>query len=245
MTKDEAISTERALDLALEALERMKGYCNVFLHRRDERNPHEQVCEAITAIKQARSAPVPEPVAWVDVKDTNHGPYAFHGKELLPVGKHDLYTTPPAQPAPDLSKLKPENQQQMREWIADGSFAQRAIDTMFEFSKEITALKAAPVPEPVAWMFEDDEGDKHKTFRQTPPSPEDVAYIAKWNRPAWVPLYTTPPGGRQSEDCLTAAQLQWVGLTDEERKEIWKGCDPTHAGYVTALVEAKLKEKNT
>jgi hypothetical protein len=38
---------------------------------------------------------------------------------------------------------------------------------------------------------------------------------------------------------------QWVGLTDKERKEIWKGCDPTHAGYVTALVEAKLKEKNT
>ena len=36
----------------------------------------------------------------------------------------------------------------------------------------------------------------------------------------------------------------WVGLTDEERKEIWKGCDPQHAGYVTALVEAKLKEKN-
>ena len=50
--------TKEALDLALEALERMKGYGNVFLHRRDERNPHEQVCEAITAIKQARSAPV-------------------------------------------------------------------------------------------------------------------------------------------------------------------------------------------
>jgi hypothetical protein len=39
---------------------------------------------------------VQEPVAWVDVKDTHHGPYEFHGKELLPVGKHGLYTTPPA-----------------------------------------------------------------------------------------------------------------------------------------------------
>jgi len=38
---------------------------------------------------------------------------------------------------------------------------------------------------------------------------------------------------------------KWVGLTDDERTEIWKNCDPTHAGYVTALVEAKLKEKNT
>jgi len=37
---------------------------------------------------------------------------------------------------------------------------------------------------------------------------------------------------------------EWVGLTDDERKEIWKGCDPTHAGYVTALVEDKLKQKN-
>ena len=36
----------------------------------------------------------------------------------------------------------------------------------------------------------------------------------------------------------------WVELTDEERQEIWEGCDPQHAGYVTALVEAKLREKN-
>jgi hypothetical protein len=53
---------------------------------------------------------------------------------------------------------------------------------------------AQPEPvQPVAWMFEDDEDNGHKTFRQTPPSPEVVAYLAKWNRPAWVPLYTNPP----------------------------------------------------
>ena len=50
----------------------------------------------------------------------------------------------------------------------------------------------APVQEPVAWMFEDDEDNGHKTFRQTPPSPEVVAYLAKWNRPEWVPIYTAP-----------------------------------------------------
>lgn len=43
----------------------------------------------------------------------------------------------------DLSKFKPENQKQMREWITDGSFMQRAIDTMFSLSEEITELKAA------------------------------------------------------------------------------------------------------
>jgi hypothetical protein len=87
---------DEALKLALEALKRMKGYGNTFAYRQAEQNPHEQVCEAITALKQALAQPVQEPVAWVDVKDTHHGPYEFHGKELLPVGKHDLYTTPPA-----------------------------------------------------------------------------------------------------------------------------------------------------
>ena len=52
------------------------------------------------------------------------------------------YTEPFA--TPDLSRLNPENAQQMREWISDGSFAQRAVDTMFELSEEITALKKAP-----------------------------------------------------------------------------------------------------
>ena len=40
-----------------------------------------------------------EPVAWVDVADSYEGPYIFHGKELLPAGRHDLYTHPaPAAP---------------------------------------------------------------------------------------------------------------------------------------------------
>jgi len=35
-----------------------------------------------------------KPAAWVDVKCTHQGPYEFYGKELLPVGKHNLYTKP-------------------------------------------------------------------------------------------------------------------------------------------------------
>ncbi len=40
-----------------------------------------------------------------------------------------------------LSRLNPENQMQMREWIADGTFTQRAIDTMFEQGHEILRLE--------------------------------------------------------------------------------------------------------
>jgi len=43
-----------------------------------------------------------QPVAWVDVTDSYEGPYIFHGKELLPAGRHDLYTRPaPAAPQPE------------------------------------------------------------------------------------------------------------------------------------------------
>jgi hypothetical protein len=43
-------------------------------------------------------------------------------------------------------------------------------------------------------------------------------------------LYTTPP------------RRPWVGLTDEERKELWAA---GHSDYAIDAIEAKLKEKNT
>jgi DNA-directed RNA polymerase subunit RPC12/RpoP len=54
-----------AMKLALEALERLKAYGNVFRFRQDEQNPYDQACEAIailrTAIEQAEKQ---EPVAF-------------------------------------------------------------------------------------------------------------------------------------------------------------------------------------
>jgi hypothetical protein len=109
-------------------------------------------------------------------------------------------------------------------------------ETLFDYLEvQIAAIKqarSAPMQEPVAWMFEDDEDNGHKTFMQTPPSPEVVAYLAKWNRPAWVPIYTIPP----------VAQRQWVGLTDEEIAAIYADSSPL---TFIELAEAKLKEKNT
>jgi hypothetical protein len=85
MTKDEA------LDLALEALEN----CYAYLHE------DEDIPVAITAIKQARSAPVQEPVGQLIV--TIHDNVTmfdfdadFDAVENLGAGQHGVYTTPPA-----------------------------------------------------------------------------------------------------------------------------------------------------
>jgi hypothetical protein len=82
MTKD------RVLDLALEALERMKGFGDTFVYRSSEQNPYEQVCEAITAIKQARSAPVREHLTGLDIYlDPNDGlkPKRYPAAQPAPV----------------------------------------------------------------------------------------------------------------------------------------------------------------
>ena len=42
----------------------------------------------------------------------------------------------------------------------------------------------------------------------------------------------------------TPPQREWVGLTAEERREIISDTERDDRGYVMALVEAKLKEKN-
>lgn len=41
-----------------------------------------------------------------------------------------------------------------------------------------------------------------------------------------------------------ANKREWVGLTNEERKDIFKSCGVEDRGYVAAMVEAKLKDKN-
>jgi len=79
MTKDEA------LDLALEALEESKT-------NNDTMEFHDRKNKAITAIKQARSAPVQEPKFVRMVDGVPCITLAEH--------KHLMATTPPAQPAP-------------------------------------------------------------------------------------------------------------------------------------------------
>jgi hypothetical protein len=84
------------------------------------------------------------------------------------------------------------------------------------------ADRAAPVQEPVAWMYEDMMGLVGVRVQKEKP------IVA---RPV-TPLYTTPP----------AAQRQWVGLTDEEVSQLIGGMPH---GKMVRAIEAKLKEKNT
>ncbi len=87
-----------------------------------------------------------------------------------------------------------------------------------------------PEQEPVAWADKYDiERDGHDFWvsRQQP---------AKNG----VPLYTAPP----QRDEAPAKAVEWQGLTQEDKREIIDETEPEDRGYVMALVEAKLKEKN-
>ena len=93
------------------------------------------------------------------------------------------------------------------------------------------ARKMVTEQEPVAWGNFKEDG----TLVGLSQHPEDQA---NWtNR---KPLYTTPP------------QRTWVGLTDEDRRQIarkanyhWEMTTSEYAERIGELTESKLKEKNT
>jgi hypothetical protein len=82
-----------------------------------------------------------------------------------------------------------------------------------------TGLKAQPEQEPVAVLFEDGSIVKY----------EDLEFVPEKSGQRVQMLYTTPP------------QRTWVGLTDEDLRELGFTSRPR---WWPAL-EAKLKEKNT
>ena len=51
--------------------------------------------------------------------------------------------------------------------------------------------------------------------------------------------------GNDPEAYQTRAKRQWVGLTDEERREIWLSREAQTPTTFAQDIEAKLKEKNT
>ncbi|HCO8764704.1 TPA: hypothetical protein N2B54_002756 [Pseudomonas aeruginosa] len=70
--------------------------------RKENQAGQRELLRSVTAERDAALARVAElekqePVAWVEVIDRDYGPYNFHGKRLLPKGKHQLYAAPVAQ----------------------------------------------------------------------------------------------------------------------------------------------------
>ena len=101
-------------------------------------------------------------------------------------------------------------------------------ETSEKYCPAITAIKAAleAKDEPVAYI----NVEQRKL--------EWAKYVS-WGTPTVVnlpkiPLYTTPP------------QRKWVGLTDEEQRDIaYSDINFWDWGELMDAVEAKLKEKNT
>jgi hypothetical protein len=176
---------DTALDLALEALEQgIDGQTSI------------QMDKAITAIKQARSAPAQEPVAF------NAGVPPLYPKmkdgETISVE----YTTPPGgRQSEDCLTAAQEDIQRLSALVRA---QQITID-------KLEQARSAPVQEP-------DHSDELT-----------IAYMSGVQR------------GKE-----LAAQRQWVGLTDDEFENIELGCRSTPFGKIEAMrkVEAKLKEKN-
>jgi hypothetical protein len=88
---------------------------------------------------------------------------------------------------------------------------------------------AAPVQEPVAWMSASRFEELQKGFTVMTTLTKQRAFEDD------VAIHTIAP----------AAQRQWVGLTDEEKRQIFERED--YQGWLDYInaIEAKLKEKNT
>ncbi|KAI9549463.1 hypothetical protein GHT06_001863 [Daphnia sinensis] len=100
-----------------------------------------------------------------------------------------------------LSRLTPENQTQMRNWISDGTFTQRAIDTMFEQGHEILRLEKLTQAahqsqqEPVAWALSHSRGIEFNSKYPMQSSRDEADRMARQHLGAVTvtPLYTSPP----------------------------------------------------
>jgi hypothetical protein len=106
----------------------------------------------------------------------------------------------------------------------------RAVELAQAYERGWTAALAQPEQEPVAWIGKGAWQQLQKGAPVTTTLTNHRAFLDD------VPLYTAPP------------QKQWIGLTDEEIKEIigpWG--DTPVKGYTRKLfdqIEAKLREKN-
>ncbi|AVK02251.1 hypothetical protein [Pseudomonas aeruginosa] len=110
-------------DAALAEVERIKTISDNYYVLCVERQ--QQLDAALARVAEMERQ---EPVAWVEVIDRDYGPYNFHGKRLLPKGKHQLYAAPVAQAQHSVPGDIMRDAQRYR-WLRDQQF-------YFSFSTE-------------------------------------------------------------------------------------------------------------
>jgi hypothetical protein len=186
--------------------------------------------KAITAIKQARSAPVQEPVAWGNLANwcldsdrvlitdkTEAEKYHRDVYDLTP-----LYTTPPAAPVQEPVAQDVQEKCRIEAVPAKGGL-----------------LPAAPVQEPVAFLA---NGTRFKISYDSRQSGGQIHGIPPELGGRWVAFVAADDDCHLKLTTPPAAQRQWVGLTDEDMPDIRAGDHAFLSGARWA--EAKLKEKN-
>lgn len=96
-----------------------------------------------------------------------------------------------------------------------------------QIAKELRARLAQPEPKPVVWV---DSLERARPECVTDFKYLSVSQVQQGEQHNYIPLYTTPQ------------KKEWVGLTDEEVKEIKRNYKSV--GNAVLWTEAKLKEKN-
>ena len=118
--------------------------------------------KAIHELRGLLAAPVVErhPVAWVEVIDSQNGPYNFHGQERLAEGRHSLYVAPPelAELQANISQLTAEIERLRREEKNDAIAYKATIEKQAELRTEIKQLKGGQ-GEPVTIDWPDYHGE--------------------------------------------------------------------------------------
>jgi hypothetical protein len=215
------MTTDEALDLALEALENQRIFTLRPDHEGKELTP-KQVLDAITAIKQARSAPVQEPVAYLVYDKGAHSQYLAFEEELGDMDDCEvepLYTTPPAAPVQSAEREEPVAWifKPNRELLWPNEVERKNPLELNEYAPLYTTPSAAPVQEP-------DHGDELT-----------IAYMSGLHdgkkKRAWVGL---------TDECRKQ-------LINEVWSEYITGIDDgrTFGEWMSVATEAKLKELNT
>ena len=266
MTKDQVRSTEEALKLALEALEKSLPRLAPF----GEQDWLDSKA-AITAIKQALAAPVQEPYGQVTVV-RNPGcaeqhwfyrwpepPYLDNAAEC-----HTVYTTPPNVATPLAASVQEPPDDGFTQALIERDEYHAIADELAEMIAQITGEDIGEhTSDNFPWRNALDAAENWLCHPPATPvqyelSPTDIYDFAGWltTRKGVMKVGSSCEAGPMAEavgeylktfpDRFTAAQRQWVGLTDEEVYEMADdGVFLGNVKEITRAIEAKLKEKNS